>query len=216
MTGIPSIVAGLFAYALFAIFFGPGHPAGHHGLGRAVGADDPDRRALHRGDAQDRPEPPARGRLRARRPRSGGRSSKVVLPTALAGIVTGVMLAIARVIGETAPLLVTTGRHRLASTSNPFDGRMQNLAVFAFNEYKTPGVPPEPSIRPRLDGGPRPDPHRDGAQPRAPASSTALRHRDPLHEEPKMTKHRPSPTEHPGGLATGDRVPAAARARRPR
>ena len=24
MTGIPSIVAGLFAYALFAIFFGPG------------------------------------------------------------------------------------------------------------------------------------------------------------------------------------------------
>ena len=34
---------------------------------------------------------------------------KVVLPTALAGIVTGVMLAVARVIGETAPLLVTTG-----------------------------------------------------------------------------------------------------------
>ena len=23
---------------------------------------------------------------------------------------------------------------------------MQNLAVFAFNEYKTPGVPPEPSF----------------------------------------------------------------------
>ena len=34
---------------------------------------------------------------------------KVVLPTALAGIVTGVMLAIARIIGETAPLLITTG-----------------------------------------------------------------------------------------------------------
>ena len=27
MTGIPSIVAGLFAYALFVLFFGPGHPA---------------------------------------------------------------------------------------------------------------------------------------------------------------------------------------------
>ena len=26
MTGIPSIVAGLFAYALFALFLGPGHP----------------------------------------------------------------------------------------------------------------------------------------------------------------------------------------------
>ena len=35
--------------------------------------------------------------------------TKVVLPTAFAGLVTGVMLAIARIIGETAPLLVTTG-----------------------------------------------------------------------------------------------------------
>ena len=34
---------------------------------------------------------------------------KVVLPTALAGIITGVMLAIARVIGETAPLLIIAG-----------------------------------------------------------------------------------------------------------
>ena len=30
--------------------------------------------------------------------------------------------------------------------NNPFDGRMQNLAVFAFNSYKSPGVPPQPSI----------------------------------------------------------------------
>jgi phosphate transport system permease protein len=34
---------------------------------------------------------------------------KVVLPTAVAGILTGVTLAISRVIGETAPLLVTVG-----------------------------------------------------------------------------------------------------------
>ena len=44
-----------------------GRPHGHHGLGRAVGADDPDRRALHRGDAADRAELAARGVLRARR-----------------------------------------------------------------------------------------------------------------------------------------------------
>ena len=36
MTGIPSIVAGLFAFALFALFFGPGVRHGLHGLGRAV------------------------------------------------------------------------------------------------------------------------------------------------------------------------------------
>jgi len=35
--------------------------------------------------------------------------ARVVLPTALPGIVTGVMLAIARVLGETAPLLILVG-----------------------------------------------------------------------------------------------------------
>jgi phosphate transport system permease protein len=65
-----------------------------------------------------------------------------VLPTALAGLVTGVMLAVARVIGETAPLLVTTGVVDSINT-NPFSGRMQNLAVYAFNEYKSPGIQKE-------------------------------------------------------------------------
>jgi phosphate transport system permease protein len=65
--------------------------------------------------------------------------TKVILPTALAGLVTGVMLAIARIIGETAPLLVTTGVID-SMNANPFEGRMQNLAVYAFNEYKNPGV----------------------------------------------------------------------------
>ena len=37
---------------------------------------------------------------------------RIVLPTALAGIVTGVMLAIARVTGETAPLLFTSFSNR--------------------------------------------------------------------------------------------------------
>ena len=48
---------------------------------------------------------------------------KVVLPTAIAGLGTGVTLAVARVVGETAPLLITVG---LTSTNlNPFDGRMR-------------------------------------------------------------------------------------------
>ncbi len=64
---------------------------------------------------------------------------RIVLPTALAGLVTGVMIAVARIIGETAPLLVTTGVVDSINL-NPFEGRMQNLAVYAFNEYKNPGV----------------------------------------------------------------------------
>lgn len=42
--------------------------------------------------------------------------SKIVLPTALPGIITGVMLALARVLGETAPLLILVATHR-SSTS---------------------------------------------------------------------------------------------------
>jgi phosphate transport system permease protein len=68
---------------------------------------------------------------------------RVVLPTALGGIITGVMLAIARVVGETAPLLVTTGVITSANW-NPFEWRMMNLSVFAYFQYKAPGVPPEP------------------------------------------------------------------------
>ena len=67
---------------------------------------------------------------------------KVVLPTALAGIVTGVVLAISRVIGETAPLLVVAGATDSMNT-NLFDGRMTTLPVFIYYSYTQPGVPAE-------------------------------------------------------------------------
>jgi phosphate transport system permease protein len=70
---------------------------------------------------------------------------KVVLPTAAGGIAAGVTLAIARVIGETAPLLIIAG-----TTSdlnwNLFDGRMMSLPVFTYNSYTIPGARPEPSL----------------------------------------------------------------------
>ena len=62
---------------------------------------------------------------------------KVVLPTAIAGITTGVTLAIARVIGETAPLLVTVGL-TTGLNFNPFSGRMATLPVFAYNSSPRP------------------------------------------------------------------------------
>ena len=141
MTGIPSIVAGLFAYALFAIFFGDGVPDGLRRRGRAVAADDPARRALLRGDAQAGAERAARGVVRARRAK-WRTIIKVVLPTALAGIVTGVTIAIARVIGETAPLLIIAGATD-STNLNPFSGRMMTLPVYIFSQYRNPGIPPE-------------------------------------------------------------------------
>src|SRR5215218_9534358 len=138
MTGIPSIVAGLFAYALFEIFFGPGIRLGIMGSVALSVLMIP---IVIRSSEEILKIVP--NHLREASYALGTPKWKtithVVLPTAFAGLVTGVMLAVARVIGETAPLLVTTGVIDSVN-ENPFDGRMQNLAVYAFSEYKNPGV----------------------------------------------------------------------------
>ena len=67
MTGIPSIVAGLFALALVVLFFGPAYRMGLGRLDRPVPADDPDRRPVLGGDVPAGPHGPARGGVRARR-----------------------------------------------------------------------------------------------------------------------------------------------------
>ena len=65
---------------------------------------------------------------------------KVVLPTALPGIITGVTLSVARVIGETAPLLIIAGSTDSVNF-NLFAERMMTLPVFIYGQY-SPGVPP--------------------------------------------------------------------------
>jgi phosphate transport system permease protein len=138
MTGIPSIVAGLFAYALFAIFLGPGIRLGIIGSVALSVLMIP---IVIRASEEILKIVP--NHLREAAYALGTPKWKVVtrivLPTALAGLVTAVMLAVARVIGETAPLLVTTGVIDSVNT-NPLSGRMQNLAVYAYSEYKDPGV----------------------------------------------------------------------------
>jgi phosphate transport system permease protein len=138
MTGIPSIVTGLFAYALFAAFLGPGIRLGIIGSVALTVLMIP---IVIRSAEEILKIVP--DHLREAAYALGTPKWKVVtrivLPTALAGLVTGVMLAVARVIGETAPLLVTTGVIDSVNT-NPLSGRMQNLAVYAYSEYKDPGV----------------------------------------------------------------------------
>lgn len=67
---------------------------------------------------------------------------RIVLPTALAGIVTGVMLAVARVTGETAPLLLTVFGNP-ALNFNPFFGAQASLPLFVFSEA---GLPNETAV----------------------------------------------------------------------
>lgn len=58
---------------------------------------------------------------------------RVVLPTSLAGIVTGAMLAVARVAGETAPLLLTTFLTQ-SYNYNPFEGPQASLPTFIWDQ----------------------------------------------------------------------------------
>jgi phosphate transport system permease protein len=144
MTGIPSIVAGLFAYALFAIFFGPGVRLGIAGAVALSVLMIPvvvrsAEEVLKLVPNELREASYALGVPKWRT------IVKVVIPTAVAGLGTGVTLAIARVVGETAPLLVTVGITN-ATNLNPFDGRMATLPVYAFYQLTQPGVPPEFAI----------------------------------------------------------------------
>jgi phosphate transport system permease protein len=56
---------------------------------------------------------------------------RIVLPTALPGIITGLMLAVARAMGETAPLLLTALGNELFTETNP-GRRMSTLSLQIF------------------------------------------------------------------------------------
>ena len=144
MTGIPSIVAGLFAYALYSLFFGPGI---RFGFGGAVALSVLMTPVVVRASEEMLKLVPAE--LREASYALGVPKwrtiLKVVLPVAAAGIATGVTIAIARVIGETAPLLLIAG-YTASLNLDPTSGRMATLPVFVFYNYTQPGVPPEAGI----------------------------------------------------------------------
>ncbi len=141
MTGIPSIVAGLFAFALFAIFFGTGVRMGFAGsvalsllMIPLVVRSCEEMLKLVPNELRE-----AAYALGVPKWRT---ILKVVVPTAMAGIVTGITIATARIIGETAPLLIICGATD-STNLNPFSGRMMTLPVFIFDQYRNPGIPPQ-------------------------------------------------------------------------
>jgi phosphate transport system permease protein len=141
MTGIPSIVAGLFAYALFEILLGPGTRVGISGSAALAVLMIPI--VVRSSEEMLRLVP---NELREAAYALGVPKwltiLKVVLPTSIAGITTGIMLAIARVMGETAPLLVAAGFSN-DFNFNIFEGRMQSLPNFVYYSYIAQGSVPE-------------------------------------------------------------------------
>src|SRR5699024_6125654 len=107
LAGVPSIVAGLFIYALWVVTFGLGRSGLAVSLAlmmlripMVVRSTEELLRIV--------PRPPRDSAYALGVPQ-WKTIGAVVLPTAAPGIATGVMLAIARVLGETAPLLILVG-----------------------------------------------------------------------------------------------------------
>ena len=105
MTGVPSIVMGLFVYVIFTLRFGLS------GLGGALALACLMLPVIIRSTEEMLRLVP--GHLREASYALGTRKGRtiltVVLPSALPGVVSGCLLAIARAAGETAPLLFTIG-----------------------------------------------------------------------------------------------------------
>lgn len=131
MTGVPSIVAGLFIYSGIILLFGLQRIGLMGALALAilmmpivVRASEEMIRLVPR-DLREASYalgvPQWKTILR------------IVLPTARNGIITGVMLAVARVAGETAPLLLTVFLSQSINT-NPFSGPQASLPTFVWDQ----------------------------------------------------------------------------------
>ena len=139
MTGIPSIVAGLFAFSLFLIILGPASAI--NGFAGAISLAVLMTPVVVRATEEMLKIVP--NELREASYALGVPKwltiLKVVIPTALAGIATGVIIAIARIIGETAPLLLAAG-FTTSMNYNPFAEKMMTLPVFVYTSYAIQGT----------------------------------------------------------------------------
>ena len=106
------------------------------GCDRPRAGDVPARDQSERRDAPSRPERAVREASLALGTGRAKTTIFVVLPIALSGITTGVMLAVARAMGETAPLLLTALGNDLFLQTNPGE-RMSTLSLQIFGNAIT-------------------------------------------------------------------------------
>jgi phosphate transport system permease protein len=138
MTGIPSIVAGLFVLAFWVLivtpWFNDGRP-GFSGFAASLALTVLMLPTVVRSTEEMLrlvPAPLREGAYALGVPK-WKTIMKIVLPTALPGIVTGIMLAIARAAGETAPVLLVAGGGA-AINFDPFQNNQSSLALFVYQQ----------------------------------------------------------------------------------
>ena len=132
MSGIPSIVAGLFIYAVWMIAFGNQYSAFAGAMALAllmiptVARTSEEVLKLIPND------------LREAGLAMGGTQwrtvAMIVIPAAQSGLITAVILGVARVAGETAPLLLTMGGAD-ALNLNPFDGNSSAIPFYVWKNF---------------------------------------------------------------------------------
>ncbi|MXG91743.1 phosphate ABC transporter permease PstA [Nocardioides flavescens] len=134
MTALPSIVAGLFVYTVFIIALGQPRSGLAAGLAISVMILPIIARAS---DVVLRVVP---GGLREASLALGASRWRtvwhVVLPTARPGLATAVILGVARGVGETSPVLLTSGAAAFLVT-NPTDGVMNSLPLFIYSNVRS-------------------------------------------------------------------------------
>lgn len=131
MTGLPSIVAGLFIFAFWVI----GLHQGFSGLAAALALAVLMVPVVVRSSEEMLNIVPTalREAALALGVPKWRTIVRVVLPAARDGIITGVMLAVARVTGETAPLLLTAFGTQVVNAS-PFKGAQSALPLFVYQQ----------------------------------------------------------------------------------
>lgn len=135
MSGVPSIVAGLFIYAVWIVQFGHGFSGFAAALALAVlmlptitrTAEE----VLRLVPAGLREASLALGAPEWRT------TMRVVLPTARSGLITAVILGVARAVGETAPLIMTSFGATVMNV-NPFDGAQASLPLSVYQLVSNP------------------------------------------------------------------------------
>ncbi|MFF5295562.1 phosphate ABC transporter permease PstA [Paractinoplanes globisporus] len=138
MTGIPSIVAGLFILSFWVLIVSPWFNNGEprfSGFAAALALSVLMLPTIVRSTEEMLrlvPGPLREGAYALGVPQ-WKTILKIVVPTALPGIVTGVMLAIARAAGETAPVLLVAGG-AAAINFDPFNGNQSSLALFVYQQ----------------------------------------------------------------------------------
>ncbi|MCM2577335.1 phosphate ABC transporter permease PstA [Streptomyces meridianus] len=132
MTGIPSIVAGLFILSTWVLTFGMGFSGFAGSMALAILMMPVVVRSTEE-MLKLVPDELREASLALGVPK-WRTILKVVLPTAVGGIATGVMLAVARITGETAPVLLLVSGSMFIN-NDPFNDVQSSLPLYVFEQY---------------------------------------------------------------------------------